>query len=283
MVDKKQKEIILKQFQNNEDKIDFSKIYDKVFVCIKNRIAIFSDFINPIKAETFCNIFNKYFHDEIKVVFFGGYEDCERGMIGLFPLEHLEYLEHLENIDEGNQDKILEQFPIDCIKISHNSKFVKTPSHRDYLGSIIGLGITRDVIGDILIKEDYAVLFCENSISSYIEINLEKVGRACVKLKIVSGDELQEIIPQKEVKEYRIIVASLRIDVVISACFKLSRSKAKEYIDKERAFINWKVVKSTSKVVEMDDIITIRGKGRIKVKEIVGNTKKDRIVLLVEM
>lgn len=272
MVNKQQKETILKQLQNPEDKLDFSKIYDKVFICIKNRVTVFSSFLNPVKAEVFCNIFEKYFGDEIKAVFFGGYEDCERGIIGLFPVEYAE-----------DEEELFSQFQIDCIKISHNAKFVKTPSHRDYLGSIIGLGITRDVIGDILIKEEYAVMFCDSSISSYIEMNLEKVGRASVKLSMIYGEELEKLLPQKEVKEYRIIVASLRLDVVISACFKLPRSKAKEYIDKEKAFINWKVVSNTSKIVEMGNIITLRKKGRCKVVEIVGNTKKDRIVLLVEM
>lgn len=264
------KQTILKHFQTDKEKMDFSKIYDKVIICTKNKIPTHSDFLDPAKCEDFTSIFKKYFSDDLDVELYGGHSDFERGIIGFYPKNYYD------------DSTLKEEFPISAIKIAHNSKFSKTPLHKDYLGSVIGLGLTREVIGDILIQEDFAILFCQTNILSYIMMNLEKIGRTSVKLEEIPNSKLCDLLPTKETVESKIIVSSLRLDVVISACFKISRSKAKSFIESERVFVNWKTVTNTSKNIELGDFITLRKAGRCKILDVVGTTKKDRIVLLIE-
>jgi len=148
-------------------------------------------------------------------------------------------------------------------------------SHRDYLGSLIGLGIKREKIGDILIKDEHCLVIVENDVADYIKYNLEKVGNIKVELDYVGLDSLQA--REQKVKEIRTTVASLRLDSVASAGFGMSRSKVQEYIRAEKVNLNWETTTSLKKSVKEGDLISIRGKGRVLVQEIGGTTKKDRI------
>ena len=220
----------------------------------------YSDFLNAYEQTVL--------YDEIKYGYtlFGGYEDAER-KIACFGSE--------------NELGYPPSPPITIICIEPLSqKFSDDLTHRDFLGSLIGLGIKRETLGDIIIKDNKGYLFCLDNISKFIIDNLTKVKHTSVSCSFC--DELPEnALPQPV--EKTVIVASLRLDGIISAVYNISRSKSAALIDGEKVFINGKLTKSNSIPLKEDDTISVRGKGRFKFIEISGDTRKGRIRILCEV
>ena len=230
--------------------------------CRRRSTVFSSQFMDPYKAYKFKSILSV--ERELNLVLYGGYDMSERLKLGFFP-----------GYEEFEPD--FNSFPISAIEIKYNSQFSSRLTHRDFLGSILGLGITREKIGDIILEDSRAVAFADNDIADYICVNLDKVKRTKVKCKV-----LQDYKPRvNEIAEKKFTVASLRLDAVLSNAFNISRGKISDLIKGEKAFLNWKNEVSVSKTVAENDIITLRGYGRIKIIEIIGNTKKDRILINV--
>jgi len=194
---------------------------------------------------------------------FGGYDGAERCVIGF------------------GDDISAENFMICCVKIEPlQQKFADSLSHRDFLGSLMSLGINRNTLGDIIIKTNCGYLFCLESISNYITENLTRIKHTSVKCSIVSNSfEL----PTNDPEEKEIVVSSLRADAVISAVYKLSRSQTDELFNKELVFINSRAVAKSSVLLKEDDIVSVRHKGRFIFCGELRKTKKDRIVISVKV
>ncbi len=252
---------ILKNISDSDERLIVAKAMDKLQIALKTFTPEFTIFMDPYKAYS---IKDMLLNNECKIIAYGGYEGCERLKLGFFP--------------EFTECNFL-QFPIVPIEISYNSVFGRTLTHRDFLGSILGLGITREKTGDIVIEENRAVAFVDSDIADYVVVNLDRVGRTKVRVKI-----LDNYTPKlKEAVEKRLTVASLRIDALLSGALNLSRGKVADLIKGEKAYINWKKVTSVSHSVCENDVITLRGVGRVKINEVMGTTKKDRILISVSV
>lgn len=161
-----------------------------------------------------------------------------------------------------------------------SAKFSDNLTHRDFLGSLIGLGIKRETLGDIIITDNKGYLFCLESIAPYITDNLTKVRHtsvSCCACENLPANALPEP------KEKSLVVSSLRLDGIISAVYNLSRSKSSALIEGEKVFIKGKLTTISSKNVEIDDIVSVRGYGRFRCTEILGDTRKGRIRILCEI
>lgn len=255
------KRSILENVSKPDDKLFLAKALDQAYCCLKGFEKKFVEFSDPYKISEFLRLTK----DKILInyMIFGGFDDAERKMIGFAP--------DYEQIEK-------EDFPITVIYISYNSRFGQKLSHRDFLGSLIGLGIVRDKLGDIVCVENGAYVFTESSVADFICYNLEQVGKVKVKAKITDNFE---VLNTKSGLQKNITVSSLRLDAVLSAVFNLSRGKTADLIKGEKVFINWSIESNVSKNVKIDDIITIRGIGRLKINELLGRTKKDRFVLSI--
>ena len=152
-------------------------------------------------------------------------------------------------------------------------------SHRDYLGSILGLGIDRSKTGDILVFDGSALCYVKKEISDYIASNIEKVGRNSVKAKVVDISDIE--LPKLKTEEKSFTVASLRIDAVAGGAFNIPRGKIQLLIEGEKTFLNFLPEISPSKTVGEGDMISVRGFGRFKILSVNGKTKKDRISITV--
>lgn len=254
------KEEILKNIADNDEKLAYARALDKAAVTAKKHIPAFSAFFDPFKLGRFIKLIG---YTDMLVVPYGGFDEAERKMIGFFP-DYFEYT---------NDD-----FPITPVEIAF-TRFSKSLAHRDFLGSVLGLGITRDKVGDIVVEDERAVVFADSSIAGYIETNLEYVGHTKVKVHILESYEPKTA----EAAEKKVTVASLRLDAVLSSCFNLSRTKTAELIKGEKAYVNWLGENSPSRQLCENDMITLRGSGRVKIKEINGKTKKDRFLITVEI
>lgn len=152
-------------------------------------------------------------------------------------------------------------------------------SHRDYLGSIMALGIKRDCLGDILtIEPNSAIVFIRNEVADYIKDQLYTVGREKVKISEYA-EHIENYEPKSE--ELRIIVSSMRADNVVSACINKSRTSATELIGAEQVYLNYITVTKVSQSISEGDILSIRGYGKFQIMEQVSSTRKDRLVIRV--
>ncbi|MCL2571738.1 MAG: YlmH/Sll1252 family protein [Defluviitaleaceae bacterium] len=244
-------------FKETEDRLQFAKALDR-FKAAQNRShATFTDFMNPQRSVVFLQQFTKM---KIEAQLYGGYEDAERKMIGFTSYEPL--------LDDN--------FPIIPLAISYNGRFSRQLTHRDFLGSVLGLGLDRGKIGDIRIGDSGAVMYVAHEVADFITESLCEVGRTSVtasRSTEVSGIETPGT-------QKRITVSSMRLDTVISTALHLSRGKAASLIEAEKVFVNWAIGKKTMQL-STDDIITVRKVGRIKIEQVIGTTKKDRIALVI--
>jgi RNA-binding protein YlmH len=142
------------------------------------------------------------------------------------------------------------------------------------------LGVDREYIGDIIATKDCAKILVDKKMCDYFTTNLTQIGGTSVKTSI---DELENISPKEErVKEIRATVASLRVDSIAAAGFGMSRSKAATEIEAEKIKLNWQTVKNASQSIKEGDILSMRGRGRLEVAEIRGQTKKGRVGVLLK-
>ena len=143
------------------------------------------------------------------------------------------------------------------------------------------LGIKREKIGDILVFEDGADIVCCNEISKYILNSLPQLNRFS-KSKIEKLNITNIRKPEIKKEQKRITVSSLRIDNIISEIVNCSRNESSKILEDQRVMVNYEVETKNSKIIKEDDIIVIRGKGKFRIFEILGETKKGKIAINVE-
>jgi len=205
----------------------------------------------------------------VHIRFFGGYEGAERQIAAFLP-DALSY--------EEEQDR-LSFYPIDCLKIQPSSrKFCENLSHRDYLGALIHLGIDRSKLGDIVIKDQDAYLFCHEQMTEFLLQNLDRIRHTSVKTVYVSDP--QEL-PKPKLKEIRGTVASVRLDAMIGLAFSSSRASMLGLIEGGKVFVNGKMVVSNGHPLKEGDIVSVRGYGKFRYEGMGYTTKKGRCSVTV--
>lgn len=251
MIDKKQ---LLWGITNEDDKLMLSKMCDLAQRAEKTGRYMYSRFLNP--GEQMLIKERKNILGEVS--FFGGYAEADR-CVASFPGEMW---------DELN-------YPITALRIIPSSK--KLYSHRDYLGSILALGIDRELTGDIIVTDDGAYIFVLEDIADFIVMNLFKVASSPVK--IVPVEDPEALVPGRRFKEISATVSSLRFDCVLSAVANKSRSVTSGLIAEGLASVNYDVVKNTSFQIKNGDVISLKGFGKVIVETDGCLTKKGRIHL----
>lgn len=169
--------------------------------------------------------------------------------------------------------------PLKVIKIEPVSKkFSDNLSHRDFLGSIMSLGIKREVLGDIVIRENTGYVVCLENIAEYLCDNIVQIKHTTVHCEVL--DSMPEG-AMSEPTEKEVLVSSERVDAVVSAVYNLSRSDSKELFDQKKIFIDSKSVISPSAALKEGNVVSVRGKGRFKYFGVVRQTKKGKIAVSV--
>lgn len=229
------------------------ELYNRAYM---NSYSVFSDFLNMEEQSVLASL-------NLPCVTYGGYDMAERVVAGFG-----------DYIDEYS-------FPIKCICISSVSqKFADKLTHRDFLGSLMNLGIKRELLGDIVIKDNCGYLLCLEQISDYIVENLTRIKHTSVKAQVL--DSIPELL-NIEPDETNIIVSSRRADVLIAAVYKLSRSEASRLFQSGKVFINSKQTENTSYSLKDNDIVSVRGFGRFAMSSDIRTTKKDRLVVSIKI
>lgn len=195
--------------------------------------------------------------------FFGGYENAERQILSVSPYE-------LEDAE----------FLIGILNIEVQTGIGKALNHRDYLGAIMGLGIERNTIGDIILYPSGAYVFVEMSMIPYIRSQLNSIGRyQKVQIQEIELKDVQ--IEKPKFKAIESTVSSLRMDAVCASAFGISRTTCVKLIQGDKARCNGLVI-GASDLVKEGDTITLRGYGKAHLKSVNGRTKKDRVHITIE-
>ncbi len=218
--------------------------------------------------------------------FYGGYEDAERKVAVFYPRELIENESKDENAEKIENVRRIEDYfrdePESCpLTIIRASLKKGSPQlgHRDYLGSLMGLGIRRDVIGDIIVHDDGADIVVLKEIADFLVMNYSKAARANL---IISEVPITEIRPSKvQIVQKDESVASLRLDAMISAAFRISRGKSAEAIKAGLVYVSDVCEKKTDKIVDLGDKLVLRGKGKAVVKNIGRTTDKGRTIVTI--
>ena len=234
----------------------FAHIYDMAVQADKYSRAVYGDFLSENSTAL---ILSRMHHLPSVPSFFGGYDGALRQMIAFIP----EYEEAF--------------FPVSAIRV--DTPNIKRLSHRDFLGSILGLGIKREKCGDIIINDDCAFVFLDSDVASFVANELTKIGREGVRAKLIPLEEVR--IKEKEFKSIIGTVSSLRLDSVVSLFTGKGRSKAAEAVSGGLVFVNGICTEKSDARLSDGDIISVRGKGKATLK-IGGTSKKDRIFVVLD-
>lgn len=247
--------------QNPEDKLLLAKVWDKINAGMRKNIPASTCFLSPRELEMCRYLFGQ----AEGLCYFGGYPDAERKMLCWLP----DYLD--ENALYANDS------PIVCLRASFWEG--DTPSHRDFLGALMGAGIARETVGDICVGKESCDFFVTAEIAPYVLQNFLSAGRTHVHLQTVPLSAVE--IAEPEVKQIKDTLASLRLDSVIATGFRIGRSLAAEYIQAGKAAIDGLPCEKPDKAVTEGMKISVRGLGKIKVAEVGNQTKKNRIWVVI--
>jgi len=245
---------------NEEDKLLIAKILDKIKISKTQNKITNSYFLNEFQINLVQKQLQKI--QEKQYFFFGGYGDSIRKILIAYP-DKLEKEIVLENMEEI----------ISSIKIELPSEIKGKLKHKDYLGTLMGFGLARERVGDIIVYDDRAYLIVMKENAEYI-INSLKQEKNFKKAKI-------EIIELSKIKtkpiefdNITISVNSLRLDNIISEILKTSRKVATEYLEDEKVTINYSIETKSHKSIKEKDLLVIRGHGKYIVERFLGKNKK---------
>lgn len=239
------------------------RISDLALRCDRNGCLTHSAFLTP--AECYLLETRKLPVGEAKLVFSGGRDDCERKVAFFLPY----YLQETD-FDIG-----------EIIKAVKIRSYFGKPGHRDYLGAVLGLGIERDRIGDLLLFDDTAYLFCLSSVVSVLLRELEKVGRISVKTEQIALTDVP--VPERKTKKITFTVKSLRLDAVTGDLFGVSRTLAAELIREGAVTLNYTICEKVDAPVKEGDTLSVHGKGKGRISQIGGRSRKDRLFVEAEL
>lgn len=203
---------------------------------------------------------------ELMTAFFGGYEDSERTRLFIYP----EYYDFEELCG--------------CIRAVEikGSGYVEL-RHSSFLGALTSLGIDRSKMGDIVIKDNSAILFADEKIAEFLLSDpspLSRVGRDTVKIR--EFEVTADFGKNREYKDIFDTVASPRLDSVVASLASLSRERAKQLILSGQVMVNHIPRDKTDITVNEGDVVTVRSYGKFRIGALSDRTKKDRYKLLAK-
>ena len=216
-----------------------------------------TDFLAPREQA----LAEEFLHSQgyFQYAFCGGYTEAERKQLAILP--------DYASLDCTTAGIVL-------VKLQGKMDFVQV-NHRDYLGAVLGLGIRREKIGDLIVVYDGCYILTTASIADYLLMNEIKVKGIKMSGQVVALEDWQP--PELKTEAVQIMVASMRIDTIVAHGFGLSRSKSLEFIKSGKVQVNHREVTDSDYQCQQCDIISFRGKGKLKVNSIDGQTKKGKI------
>jgi len=255
------REVLDRAARDGEERLLLSRIWDRYDQCRNRNIPAHSDFLSPQEQAAAERLLRMLGAVE-GWLWWGGYEAAERRQLHFLP----------DWQEEPERDAIR------CLRCAFFEPGKLT--HRDFLGSLMGLGLTREKIGDILVSENQADVLVADSVADFLLRDWTAAGRTALKVREIDPAEITA--PVQQVKELRDTVSSLRLDSVLAVGFSTGRGKAAEAVETGRVQVNWTVCQKPDKLLAQGDVISVRGAGKCRLAEVGNVTKKGRVFITVE-
>ena len=257
---------------NEENKFLLAGIRDKARQCTDNSMITNSVFLDMRERSV---VASARLDSEARMIFYGGFDDTER-TVAVFLPEYIEasdlksLFEYFEACPEADPIAIIEM---------EKDKFSPPLTHRDYLGALMGLGIKREMTGDIIVSENGCRMAVLEKIAPFIVENLEKAGRGTLKAKIIPSYEARKITKKAVGVPDSFTVSSMRLDSIVKNAFRVSRNDACSAIESGLVFVNDLECTKPDKKISDGDKVVFRRKGRIIIKDCSSVSKKGRVIV----
>lgn len=238
-----------------EERVLLGRLWDGWERCRSRNVPEASGFLSP-HEQALAGQLMQALGDREGFAFWGGCEGAQRRQLHFLP-------DWMDGPDKT---------AVRCLRC----RFYETdhPTHRDFLGSLMGLGLTREKVGDILVSPHWADVLVGSSVADFLLREWKQAGRVPLRVAEIGLEEIA--VPEQPVKLIRDTVASLRLDSVAAAGFSISRSAAAELIRSGKAEVNWMPCIRPDFSVEQGDVLTIRGLGKCCLAEVGGQSRKGR-------
>ena len=261
--------------ESKEDKLLLAQLADKQRQCEQRQYPVCSDFLDPRQQALAQAAFAK----RVACCFWGGYAEAERRLLVFLP----DYISQ----EEAAQDSSLmwptaEDEPLLVLRARPTARQSKL-SHRDYLGALLSLGISRNKMGDLLVRdepEESADIIILRELADYLLLNFERAGRCSLTTELLPASVLQHNKPKVEL--LKLNVSSLRLDAVAAAAFGVSRSKAAAAIAARLVAVDGLPQEKPDCTLTEGRHISWQGKGKVRLAEVGGKTRKERLWLAIE-
>ncbi len=242
-----------------DDRLLLAKILDRADQARRRNIPAATDFLSPQQQAMGLDLLRLAGIPETEYALLGGFGEAERKLFLFLP-------DWLEPEDAAAQS------PIRCLRASFRAEF--TLSHRDFLGSLMAMGVVREKIGDILVGPDSADLLVLEGVSEFLLQSWASAGKAKLSVTEIPLDRIH--IPEVKCREVRDTVSSLRLDAVAASGFQMARGRAADLISAGKVQVNWRECLKPDKLLAAGDVITARGFGKIELAAVGGVTRKGR-------
>jgi len=246
--------------RDGQERLLLSRLWDKIGQARRGAPA-HTGFLSASEQEAAARFLNAAGHP--RHLFAGGFPQAERQVCALLP---------------DWQEEAAWESPYTALRCRWSSGEALT--HRDFLGAILGAGLDREKVGDILVGEGSCDILVFRELVPYLLQNLTGAGRAKLRVEEIGLADVQ--IPVPTVKTLHDTVSSLRLDAVMAAGFSLSRGKAAELIAAGRVEVDHRLCQKADRPVEEGDVLTCRGLGKCVVTQVGGLSKKGRTILTLE-
>lgn len=253
--------IITRTAQEPEDRLLLARIWDKYEQTERRSIPSATVFLSPREQRLAQAMLNAA-GIRTGYVFDGGCGEAERKILVFLPAW----------MEEPAGDELV------FLRAAFHGE--ESLTHRDILGSLMGLGVTRERVGDILVSPHSADIVAAPSLRDFFLREWTQAGRVKLTVTEIGREELR--LPQAQVKVIRDTVPSLRLDAVAAAAFSMSRGRAAELIAAGKVSLDHVPCLKGDKPVGEGAVITARGLGKAKLAGVGGLSKKGRTGITVE-
>ncbi len=247
------------KFFKDSDEYMLSSLWNDIELAEETEVPIFTKEFYPPAIWSFLEKNNI---NGLKFICKGLNSDSEKKMIMISPKDY---------------DVSYFDFPVVYFKIDGQNKF-RELFHKDFLGTIMSLGIKREIMGDLIVKNSICFGIITEEKYGIINQEIKKIGNVPVKFQEI----FKEDVPESEFKSEILLVSSLRIDSFVSAVTGLSRQKSVEEIEKGNVLLNYNIQKDKSTEIKEGDILTVKKIGKFKFQEIKGESRKNKIRINVK-
>lgn len=228
--------------------------------CARSGAVTFTPFLTPAEQVTaLCWMKHRC---DCETLLFGGHETCERKILFFVP----EWMEDFS--------------PEDHIAALKLEAAFGTPGHRDYMGALLGMGVKREVVGDIWVDGQAATVFCSPSVAEHLAL-IEQAGRVSVKASVIPLSEVSP--PELKRRPVSFTVQSPRLDAVCSDLFRISRETAAKQIRLGAAALNYLPCMKPDASVKEGDVISLKGSGKAQIVSVGGQSRKGRLFVNAEI